>query len=79
MSEEHIESLIKTMEISNTNTKKVGVAGDMDDFWDDCLDSKNHNQRNNNNKNQNNLSKKFNKINNENEEDLPPEDYITCN
>jgi hypothetical protein len=32
MSEEHIESLIKTMEISNTNTKKVGVAGDMDDF-----------------------------------------------
>jgi hypothetical protein len=82
MSEEHLETLIKTMEISNTTSKKEGVAGDMEDFWDDCVDSKNTNTNSNvNNKKQIPLSKKFNNNNineNENEEELP-EDYITCN
>jgi len=73
MSEEHLETLVKTMEISSTTAKKVGVAGDMDDFWDDCVESKNVNSTN---KKQNHSNKKLNN-NNPDDED-GPEDYITC-
>lgn len=69
MSEEHLETLVKTME--NSNVQKVGVAGEMDDFWDDCVEAKQQQQIH---KKQNISNKKFNP----DEEDVP-DDYITCN
>ena len=67
MSEEYIETFVKTVEIT---TMKKPVAGDMEDFWDDCLDSKQINQSN---KKQNPSNKKINL-----DDDDLPDDYITC-
>jgi hypothetical protein len=40
MSNENLETLIKTMEMDmriNSNKQKPGVTNEMDDFWDDCI------------------------------------------
>ena len=71
MSEEHLETLVKTMEHSTTSVQKPGIQGDMDDFWDDCVDSKQVVGQMA--KKQNHSNKKFNVE----EQDLP-DDYITC-
>ena len=73
MSEEHLQTLVKTMEISSTTVQKEEAQGDMDDddFWGDCVET--NQVVNQTNKKQNHSNKKFNAE----EEDLP-DDYITC-
>ncbi len=78
MSEENLEDLIKTMEVHEKKEKeKAKVTGDMDDFWNDCIElNSNLTKPNATNKKEKNSNKK---LNNNLEEDELPEDYITCN